>query len=1613
MSQSQLRVEQVSTLEILIVARDTLATISLGIGAAKLMTAAYGKYVGYTDNAGKLLTVTDYTLTGLNFISPIKTPITLLQRAIKPSQNLVRKLDGTLDLDRIEGVPRINPNSDVVEPINEALDGAALALAIPRDALTLIIFEMQRSQRANANQAEALDAALNVTRRGDGSALADASDYAVLARALDAQAAPRAAALQAARPDLTSVRSKLDELNGLFETIDFSSITTQMDGLRRIGDLLERLKVPLDIAATALEPVRPLLDAIGILSELVDSAFDFVIETLGLGGLLETAEKTLTDLLPSPAILDKFIELAGSLYELLQEVIDDALGLTDVLDEIEEAAFGDGFGDALQGVTGWADDNDNVLRGDAGADILDALRGDDTIRAGAGDDVIVAGEGSDEIHGEAGNDFIHFAASFTEYELARDTAGDIIVSHIRPSGAFNSGIDVLKSLEDGDLVAFSDIAFTGRELQAAVIGGSILEGTPQADLMFLNATGERVDGFYVAEGFGGNDRIFGSTANDRLVGGQGDDVLVPGSGDDEALGGPGRDTFQVLAGAGGALRIDLEEGTAFGQGRDKVVDIENVVVMPGQKHFVRGTNDDNTIFTASGIDVISGRGGADRINSGGEDDYVLGGAGADTIEGGNGFNVMISGSDPVRGVRDLYLGGEDTDVVAYTTSSNLIGFDINDQGDDPSILQQLKTYMEELADTGSVKINGKNGRIVRFDASGARVTVDRTEGVEGFVGSDRNDVLIGGAVAEYLHGAGGDDLILTNGTPSVDGGDGDDLIRAQRVDGGATQLQVSGGSGRDRLELDGVGEARWFYLTDGARSLQLRALDITTEGDDLRNERDEIFSLKPTEVEELVLGNHADHVIFDPDSTTPISFELGGGDDRFDGENGIADVLAGAGDDSGNFISGGGVFRGGAGDDFSVWADGYRDSAALMGSGSDRVEIKRFYGHADGGVGFDTIGFEVSLGSRIVADLAAGTVRSFKNDPRNFADSVAMTLANFEQLVATDFDDVVTGGAGGERLVGRAGQDRLDGGAGSDELYGGGGNDTLLGGDDDDVLHGGLGTDTLDGGDGRDTVSYAWTQPGGIAGTTTASVFGNVTVDLAAGSASGAFGFDTLRNVENAVGGGGDDTLTGDDAANFLSAGAGDDRIAGGAGDDLIVTGDGNDHAAGDAGDDRIVVGLGRKSIDGGAGTDSLDFGLIDGTVVIDIAGGTYTARIEREVPRWADRSGASDGFETRDIGGVMMTPADVFAADPLRADDADDLRRVLPQEGDAGFAAAQVELVIRREDASGTFTGIEEFKGALSDDKIIGSVGGDELAGGGGRDKLLGANGRDRLFGDGGRDKLLGGRKDDVLKGDGGHDTLMGGRGDDKLFGGAGNDRMDGGYGADLFRGDGGHDQASYQLSPKAVVVALDGSKGRGGYAEGDRLRDIEEVIGSAFHDRLSGDKDDDVLDGGGGRDTLSGGEGADRLYGDAGNDKIFANQGSDVVRANRGADMVYGGLGNDDLAGGKGGDLVVGGRGGDTLRGGKGDDALSGGGGRDRLDGGPGNDTLKGGAGPDVFVFSGGDDIVADFDPAAGDSIDPRAAAIVQQSEGGDTLLVSGSGTLRLTGVQDEDLDGFDYLL
>jgi Ca2+-binding RTX toxin-like protein len=224
----------------------------------------------------------------------------------------------------------------------------------------------------------------------------------------------------------------------------------------------------------------------------------------------------------------------------------------------------------------------------------------------------------------------------------------------------------------------------------------------------------------------------------------------------------------------------------------------------------------------------------------------------------------------------------------------------------------------------------------------------------------------------------------------------------------------------------------------------------------------------------------------------------------------------------------------------------------------------------------------------------------------------------------------------------------------------------------------------------------------------------------------------------------------------------------------------------------------------------------------------------------------------------------------------------------------------------------------------------------------------------------ILGGDFNDTLSGLGGDDILVGHGGDDTLDGGAGNDRLTGGAGADALTGGADSDTASYAGSGAAVTVdlTLAGAQISAGDASGDVLGGIENLIGTALADMLTGDGNDNTLEGGAGADTLTGALGSDTAS--------YAASGAAVT-----VDLTVAGA--QVSTGDASGDLLAGF---ENLTGSAFADTLIGDGGSNRLDGLGGADTMTGGAGDDVYGVDNAADTINENPGEGTDAVMARAS-------------------------------------
>ena len=346
-----------------------------------------------------------------------------------------------------------------------------------------------------------------------------------------------------------------------------------------------------------------------------------------------------------------------------------------------------------------------------------------------------------------------------------------------------------------------------------------------------------------------------------------------------------------------------------------------------------------------------------------------------------------------------------------------------------------------------------------------------------------------------------------------------------------------------------------------------------------------------------------------PSIFIPVGGDLGGGNDTWDAGPGT-DMLDGGSDPSPtNTGPGGGrdVMRGGAGIDTLNYTQRQKPVNVTVDGGPG-------VGDDDGGAG--------------------------EKDDVEGVEVLQLGMAN----------DTAVGGSTADTVEGRGGEDTLNGGGGNDKLYGAAPNDTTD--VSDDLLDGGPGADEMHGGRGNDTASYA-TRTAGVTlaldenandGEPGEGDFIDFDVERAVGglgndnltgsndpdTLEGGPGNDVIDGVlgdDVLAGDAGDDTVNGNVGNDSVTGGEGNDGLAGGDNDDTVSGGDGNDSLAGDAGADTLAGGIGNDAINGGSGPDAVDAG--DGDDAIDV----------RDNERDTVTCGA--GTDT-----VLADSADVLAAD-------------------------------------------------------------------------------------------------------------------------------------------------------------------------------------------------------------------------------------------------------------------------------------------------------------------------------------------------------------------------------
>jgi Ca2+-binding RTX toxin-like protein len=862
---------------------------------------------------------------------------------------------------------------------------------------------------------------------------------------------------------------------------------------------------------------------------------------------------------------------------------------------------------------------------------------------------------------------------------------------------------------------------------------------------------------------------------------------------------------------------------------------------------------------------------------------------AGTLQIGNGFGNQSLGSGAIINNGNLVYAR--TGFVSYTVSNDISGSGSVIFSSDGTVnLTGLLSY------TGGTIIKNKTNLVISGHVTGfsnllnyinisnnsifnISNALDNTISISGLFLDSTSQVVLGGHIIDINYG------ISTGSGTFV----------------GSTGVEAVNITANNNFDL----EAQFSNWTDGVDSITINQIGMGNFT--FRGARTQATTINAGIGDTQIFGGSANDILRGGAGNDVING--GAGADIIDGgaDNDIASYASSTSGVNVNLFDGTGSGGDAQGDTLisieNITGSAFADT--ITGSDSDNIII--------GGAGADVINGRAGSDTINLANSAAGVTVNLANGSGLGGDAQGDTYINIENVIGSALADTLTGNDDNNIFTGGAGADSIDGRAGIDQINfssssagitvnlvtGTGLNgdaqgdtylnienvvgsrfaDSIIGDDGDNVIDGGLGDDTLRGGggndifiarsgaqtilgdDGIDEVSYA-----------TSSASSGILINLQAGIASGgdAQG-DILSGIENVTGTGRDDTLTGSSGSNVLKGGGGNDVLTG---------------------------GLGSDTLDGGADIDTASYASNSGAIYADL-GGNY-------VGEYAVTTGTVTGAEVR-----------------LSLDTLASIENITGSAFGDRIYGSGVDNIF-----SGG-AGNDIIYGEGGNDRIAGGVGADVLLGGAGVDTVdyasaqgsiyldinagfaletalqtgtvlastaivttdlmaqfenaVGSNYGDRIYGNALDNLILGGAGDDIIYAEDGNDIVIGGTGSDILLGGNGTDVLDYSSAAGAIFSD---LNSGFTNETALVSGTVNAGTALIGY---DLYAQFENLIGSAFGDRLYGTSGVNVITGNGGDDYIYGGAGNDIISGGDGNDRLIGEVGSDTLTGGAGADLFF----------------------------------------------------------------------------------------------------------------------------
>jgi Ca2+-binding RTX toxin-like protein len=1309
--------------------------------------------------------------------------------------------------------------------------------------------------------------------------------------------------------------------------------------------------------------------------------------------------------------------------------------------------------------------NDTILGSTARIfEMFDGGAGDDTIDGGAITDLLGGTNSNRANYGSAaGSVIVDLQSGGIDHGTATGAAGSDTLLHINQVRGGGSN----------DTLLGSDRTDTSEQFEGRA-GDDFIDGRGGTDIVRFDTAASGVtvnlaDGTASGGGLGNDtfsniEGVFGGGFDDVLTGGNAAatvEIFRGGAGSDTIDGGAGFDRVDYGnngASTGGVGANVTLGGTGAGtadDGQGGTDTLYNIEAVRGSELRDTLTGSDSGAFESfegmGGADLIDGKGGTDRV------DYASSAAGVN-VNLANGTAADGWGStDTLLNIEDVR-GSSFNDTITGSAADNTIdagkGSDTVDGGGGND------TLVLNAAFGAYVVSRTATDTILTKSATGEAVTV---RGVESFQFTDGTKTL--SEVQGNSLGAFADDYKGTGGDDTIDGQAGNDTLAGlggkDIINGGTGTDSMIGGTGDDVYTVDVSGDVIVENPGEGTDSVNVAftAAGTYTLGDNVENAT--VTSAATIAVN--VTGNAQDNLITGNGGAN--SLVGADGNDTLDGGIGNDTLVGGAGDDT--YV-------------INVSTDVINETVSGSG-GIDTVRVQFASGTYTLGTNIEN----AAVATTTAALGLLGNASDNELDGNDLANSLS-GAAGSDTINGFGGNDTISGGTGFDWIEGGAGNDSISGNEDGDAIQGGAGNDTIDGGVITDRINyrdgnnlsyedsangivlnlsgitgdGSTGSGTVqDGLGGTDTVrnvnfifgsqhddsilgssANIFEMYEGLGGDDTidggaiTNYFVNsnrityqhatsaVTVDLAAGTADGVAGHDTLVHFNQVRGSDFDDSLYGSDAtwtpevfegrggSNYIDGRGGFDYasyvgaqsadnwhgvvvdLAAGTGThlggvDTLVNVEG---VHGSIYDDTLVGGNpdhdgaevfrgngGSDSIDGGSGWDMVDYGSSNLGVNVTLGGhGVGTAQ---------DGLLLFSGVQGTDTLVNIEAVRASDQADTLTGSDDADVYEAF--EGRGGSDVIDGRGGADRVDYTSSTVGVN-----VNLTNTFTLTGGTASDGFGGTDKLfniedvLGSDFNDTIVGSAGRNYLIGLEGNDNIAAGGGDDTIEAGTAT-----GAGFDTVDGGDDVDTLAVAGAF--GSYTVGRTATDTILTND------ATGERitfrgiewvsfdgaLHDMADVLhnslsefndtydgtdgpesidGKGGNDLLTGNGGDDALIGGTGTDTMAGGTGDDVYTVDVAGDAIIENpgEGTDTVNvafAAAGTYIMAANLENAVVAGTLA--VNVTGNAQDNLITGNGAaNALLGAEGNDTLDGGLGNDTLVGGAGDDTYVINATTDVI-----------------------------------------------------